>query len=337
MTDTPLVSILIPAYNCEAWVGAAIESALAQTWPNKEVIVFDDGSTDGTLAVIRSFGDAIRYDSARLGGQNVTRNRLTEMSRGEWLVYLDADDELMPDSVEKKMRHSGETEVVYGSTEVARFVGKEKVASYIEPALEYVDHWEGLFGWHYPNTSAMLLKRSAVLAAGGWDTSVKNCTDYAIYFPIAANGGRFKPVPDAISMYRHWSLSQASYENSVRRIHTRLDMMVRAVRELTAKGEATSARLDIWARESLRGLRILQQWDRGRIGEFLGYIEELHPSYRPGPPAFSRSYALMFRCFGFYPAQRVADLTRDIRRMLGLLRLEPEKYFLPGADNVKPS
>jgi glycosyltransferase involved in cell wall biosynthesis len=52
---TPLVSILIPAYNAEAWVGQTIKSALNQTWPRKEIIVVDDGSTDGTLVVARQF------------------------------------------------------------------------------------------------------------------------------------------------------------------------------------------------------------------------------------------------------------------------------------------
>ena len=62
MSLQPLVSILIPCYNAERWVGQAIESALAQTWPNKEVIVVDDGSTDGSRAVIESYGDRIRHE-----------------------------------------------------------------------------------------------------------------------------------------------------------------------------------------------------------------------------------------------------------------------------------
>ena len=56
----PLVSILIPCYNAERWVAQAIESALRQTWPEKEIIVVDDGSTDASLAIIQSFGDRIR-------------------------------------------------------------------------------------------------------------------------------------------------------------------------------------------------------------------------------------------------------------------------------------
>ena len=78
---TPLVSILIPCYNAQQWVGDAIRSALAQTWPNKEVIIVDDGSTDDSLAVIRSFGSAIRFETGPNRGGNVARNRLLELTR----------------------------------------------------------------------------------------------------------------------------------------------------------------------------------------------------------------------------------------------------------------
>ncbi len=76
-----LVSILIPCYNAERWIGQAIESALGQTWPNKEVIVVDDGSTDGSLEVIKSFGDRIKWETGPNRGGNVARNRLLELSR----------------------------------------------------------------------------------------------------------------------------------------------------------------------------------------------------------------------------------------------------------------
>src|SRR4051794_33722885 len=102
-----LVSILIPVYNCQPWAAQAIGSALAQTWPNKEIIALDDCSTDGSWDLLQSFGSDIRIEQApKNGGQNVTRNRLTALSRGEWLLYLDADDELMPDNVEQKMRYA---------------------------------------------------------------------------------------------------------------------------------------------------------------------------------------------------------------------------------------
>ena len=86
---TPFVSILIPCFNAERWIAQAIESALAQTWPHKEVIVVDDGSTDGSLEVIRRFDGRVRWESGPNRGGNVARNRLLELSNGEWLQYLE--------------------------------------------------------------------------------------------------------------------------------------------------------------------------------------------------------------------------------------------------------
>ena len=114
----PLVSILIPVYNARQWVGAAIDSALAQTWPDTEVIVLDDGSTDGSLDVVQAYAGRVRIHTQSNGGQNVSRNRLTEFSRGDWLVYLDADDELSADAVRLKLEAAGDADAVYGSMDV---------------------------------------------------------------------------------------------------------------------------------------------------------------------------------------------------------------------------
>src|SRR3984957_14870258 len=112
----PLVSILIPCYNAERWVAQAIESALRQTWPEKEIIVVDDGSTDASLAIIQSFGDRIRWETGPNRGGNVARNRLLDLARGEWLQYLDADDYLLPLKIERQvgfLREHPTCDVVY--------------------------------------------------------------------------------------------------------------------------------------------------------------------------------------------------------------------------------
>src|SRR6202011_1477360 len=111
------VSILIPCYNAERWVAQAIESALRQTWPEKEIIVVDDGSTDGSLAIIESFGDRIRWETGPNRGGNVARNRLLELAHGEWLQYLDADDYLLPMKIERQMEFIGANpaaDVIFG-------------------------------------------------------------------------------------------------------------------------------------------------------------------------------------------------------------------------------
>jgi glycosyltransferase involved in cell wall biosynthesis len=82
----PLVSILIPAYNAEAWIGETIKSALEQTWPRKEIIVVDDGSNDRTLSVARQFEskDVLVVDRNNQGAAS-TRNHAFSFSRGDYI------------------------------------------------------------------------------------------------------------------------------------------------------------------------------------------------------------------------------------------------------------
>lgn len=95
----PLVSIIIPCWNAERYVSEAIESALAQTYPNVEVIVIDDGSTDGSLEVIKLFGDRIRWETGPNRGGCAARNSGVRLSSGEFIQFLDADDFLCREKV----------------------------------------------------------------------------------------------------------------------------------------------------------------------------------------------------------------------------------------------
>src|SRR5438067_11195854 len=100
----PLVSILIPAYNAERWIGDTIRSALAQTWANKEIIVVDDGSRDRTLSVAREFEAAnVRIISQKNQGASAARNKAFELSQGAFIQWLDADDLLSADKIERQV------------------------------------------------------------------------------------------------------------------------------------------------------------------------------------------------------------------------------------------
>lgn len=102
-SSAPLVSVLIPAYNAERTIGAAISGALAQTYENLEVVVVDDGSTDATRAICESFGDLITFASIENSGTAGARNAAIERARGDFLALCDADDVLLPPHVEAAM------------------------------------------------------------------------------------------------------------------------------------------------------------------------------------------------------------------------------------------
>src|SRR5262245_21908195 len=106
----PLVSILIPAFNASRWIADTIQSALAQTWPRTEIIVVDDGSTDDTLAIARGFASqGVSVTTQPNRGASAARNVALARSRGDFIQWLDADDILAPDKIERQMEAYGPT------------------------------------------------------------------------------------------------------------------------------------------------------------------------------------------------------------------------------------
>src|SRR5207248_8968504 len=101
----PLVSILIPAYNAEPWITDTIQSALAQTWMRKEIIIIDDGSTDQTLSIARQFASkTVSVIAQRNQGAAAARNKAFALSQGGYIQWLDADDLLSPDKIEAQVK-----------------------------------------------------------------------------------------------------------------------------------------------------------------------------------------------------------------------------------------
>lgn len=100
----PLVSILIPAYNAERWIVETIESAIAQTWPRKEIIVVDDGSSDRTAELARRFASSsVQVVSHDNRGLCATENAAYRICQGDYIQCLDADDVLAPDKIERQL------------------------------------------------------------------------------------------------------------------------------------------------------------------------------------------------------------------------------------------
>ena len=100
----PLVSIIIPAYNAEEWIDQTIQSAIAQTWPRKEIIVVDDGSTDRTAEIARRFASKeVLVVSTENQGLSAAVNHAFRLSQGDYIQELDADDLLAPDKIERQL------------------------------------------------------------------------------------------------------------------------------------------------------------------------------------------------------------------------------------------
>lgn len=127
MTDRPIVSVLIPCYNAGTYIGETLESVLRQTWPNIEIVVVNDGSTDNSANVVRSFGRSrIRLIEQANRGQTAALNRCLEFATGEFVQYLDADDLIEPDKIERQVGRLIEQPRCVASAEWGRFYESPK-------------------------------------------------------------------------------------------------------------------------------------------------------------------------------------------------------------------
>ena len=105
MNSMPLVTICIGAYNRKNYIRECVDSTLAQTWPNKEVIVVDDASTDGTREILQSYGDSIRLilRETNSGICPITRNQAAQAAHGEYVAFLDSDDIWYPEKIAQQV------------------------------------------------------------------------------------------------------------------------------------------------------------------------------------------------------------------------------------------
>ncbi len=194
--SNPLVSFIVPAYNVERYVQRAVDSALAQTYANIEVIVVDDGSTDGTWKLLRQ-----RYpDNPRVklfqqpnAGPSAARNRAVQQAQGEYVHFLDADEFLWRTKVERSLalfRQHPETAVVYGHGIPLQPDGVTNIPIILPtlPSGMIFCEWlnGAMAGGTYGVTSSVMAKREAVLAVGGFREDQRVAEDWDLWLRLAA-------------------------------------------------------------------------------------------------------------------------------------------------------
>jgi glycosyltransferase involved in cell wall biosynthesis len=206
---TPLVSILIPAYNAAPWISETIRSALAQTWPQIEIIVVDDGSTDTTLTVANSFASPrVRIVSQPNRGASSARNHALTLARGEYIQFLDADDLLAPDKIESQLRRLlplGPRTLASGAW--ARFESTlSSVVFTLQPnardlsGVEFLQiNFEEIAMMH---PAAWLAPRALLDRSGSWDEALSLNDDGEYFARVALASDQIVFCTDARSYYR---------------------------------------------------------------------------------------------------------------------------------------
>lgn len=190
MGALPLVSVVIPAYNAEAFLAAALESALSQEGANLDVIVVDDGSTDGTAAVLGRFGEQVRVFRQDNAGSGAARNRGAARARGDYLAFLDADDLWAPGKLSRQLAalaREPTLDMVWGGVREFRD-GDDPAASDL-PVLAA------------PHPGAALLRREAFERTGGFSETFRQ-TEVVEWATRILQAGLRQAGMDDVVMYR---------------------------------------------------------------------------------------------------------------------------------------
>jgi glycosyltransferase involved in cell wall biosynthesis len=193
------VSIVIPAYNYAHYLPVAVDSALAQTHAPVEVMVIDDGSSDNTPEVMAAYGDRVVYIRQENRGLSGTRNRGLHEARYDRIVFLDADDVLLPTMVERclaTMREAGEDGVLVAC--LSQYVDENGTPLRKSPPRTTEICELGARSFAFKNRfqpSAALVCRGPMLAAGGFDESLTSSEDRDAWLRVARHGKVLLPEP----------------------------------------------------------------------------------------------------------------------------------------------
>lgn len=304
MTPDSLVSVLIAAYNAERWLGETLDSVLAQTHPNLEIIVVDDGSTDGTLGLARRYQDrGVRVIHQSNAGAPVARNRAFAASNGELIQFLDADDLLAPRKLEHQVsRLAREPNGTIASCSWSRFYDNDlRTASQtdapdwhdFDPASDWtVAAWQK--GAMMPS-HAWLTPRGCIERAGPWNETLLRNQDGEFFTRVLVNARKVAFCANAWVYYRSGidgSISKRYGKEALRSLYDATVLCERAL---------LSHRTDSQAQQAVSGL----------------YQEFLFTAYPDVPHLVNRAEARINELGGLYKRPGMIRPLRPVRDILG--------------------
>lgn len=213
MSIAGLVSTVIPTYNRREELPRAIDSALAQTYRNQEILVVDDGSTDGTSGMVaQRYGDRVRCIQRPNGGVSSARNHGMREARGEFIALLDSDDEWLPTKIEKQVAllqaHPDWGMVLCDVQRVDPQHRPTDILRRREAIPHDGDVLVPLLRMPSLVPASILLRRSVLDSVGGFDESLRTAEDIDFHLRVAAHGGiGVVEEPLVLAMRGHEGLS----------------------------------------------------------------------------------------------------------------------------------
>lgn len=318
MAQIPTISILIPCHNAERWIGQTIQSALDQTYPSKEVVVVDDGSSDRSLEIIKNFGNHIRWETGANRGGNVARNRLLNLSTGDWVQYLDADDYLLPDKIEKQIQFLAQNpnaEIIY-SPHITEELGEEGNVFHTTPAIAHSplphDLWLLAIQWKLPQTGGLLLYKQALLDIQGWRENLKHCQDYDLYVRLLMANKRFAYCEQPGAIYRWWCSGTVNRRKIAEIYRDRLGVQDEIEAYLSMTGQLNQARKDAINQARFEYARRIYTWNKRWAVQIASMVKNSDPNFEPSNQVSPGFYRRIYKMLGFAGVEYIAEVKRKV-------------------------
>ncbi|MBZ5684380.1 MAG: glycosyltransferase [Acidobacteriia bacterium] len=245
-----LVSILIPCYNAAPYIAAALDSALAQTWPEKEIIAVNDGSTDGSGEILESYrsrGVKVIHQENR--GQCAANNRAFEECSGDYIKFFDADDLLAPRTVELQMERVRRGTTAVASCEWGRFYRDDLCTFKLEPQpvwkdmdpIEWlVESW--LAGGGMMQSGIWLVPRTLLDNCGLWNESLSLINDFEFFVRVLCHASEVCFAPGARLYYRSGISGSLSGQKSAKAAQSAFHSLTLGTQHVLAQRNDARAR-----------------------------------------------------------------------------------------------
>jgi len=315
VSASPRVSVIVPSYNAERFLRAALDSALAQEGVALEVLVADDGSTDGTAAILAGYGDRIRVLRQDHRGPAAARNAAAREARGEYVALLDADDRFRPGKLARQaavLDTRPDVGLVYTGWDVVDADGRP--LPHQGWSREEGDVLPRLLLGNLAHPVAVMLRRGPMLEVGGFDETLQVNEDWELFLRLALRGGRWACVDAPLCEYRvHGGQSHRRVQLVYR---TRLRILDGFFARPDLPGAVRGVRADAYHEAHLAGAAEL--FAAGQRAEaqaaFLAAVRARPQSLRD--PLTMRRFARMLQPTGWQHQAAVTSGWREVMRTL---------------------
>jgi len=297
LTDnTPKISVIIPAYNAAKWIRRAIDSALGQRLSPIEIIVVDDGSSDDTSEVCMRYGEQIRLIQQENAGAAAARNRGVAEARGDWIAFLDADDEWLPHRLEAQwMLLQKHPDILWAAGAYAVYRGgKCRFVRNLPKDIPWQDGSVDAYallgaGSGIIWTGTVLLRREVWNDIGGMDTNLRESEDRDMWLNVASRCRDLVYVTEPVARYHVLAATNLTSTTIARRDLSSVKLARKHMATLSSLPPDAQTAVRAHLRDSLIGLAsaAIQQGVPDMARTVIAEIEEL--GLGPIPVSLQRS------------------------------------------------